>query len=379
MAKKTVYMDLDGVLADFTRKFYEDFILLCGDAYVEPTEWDFYKKHCYTDIGFAKELNKLTSHWWATIEPTREFEMIYKQMLELQKLGYSVELLTHAVGDEAIEGKKQWVQKHMPKFYHTMHFVRSGKEKAEYAHKHAILIDDSIDNIEAFLEGGGEAMLFGRPWNDKHYGAIEILNCWYVDGRTPKFTEWVTIALGVAVEPEPDVLPYVMEMQEMPRADYLEAINAADKILDEMLDSFGYSIDDEDSCFEIPEIAPAGVMVKFAEQPKLDYSAMDSKEYRKNTPLCSGCLYYFPDALELVAQNSMVGHVQHNDASAPMYWDRSKSADEPDAMVRHLVDHHKNPIDDDGTLHLSKVAWRALAMLQKFLEENPNWRQRNAD
>ena len=101
----------------------------------------------------------------------------------------------------------------------------------------------------------------------------------------------------------------------------------------------------------------------------LDYDAMDEAKRRKMTPMYSGLLAYFPDALALVSRNSMIGHYQHNDPSDPMYWDRSKSADEMDAMIRHMADHSKNPRDKDGTLHMSKVAWRALAFVQKFIEE----------
>ncbi len=107
-------------------------------------------------------------------------------------------------------------------------------------------------------------------------------------------------------------------------------------------------------------------------KPVLDYDAMDEAKKRKMTPMYSGLLAYFPDALAVVAQNSMVGHYQHNDPSDPMYWDREKSADDPDGMVRHLADHSKDPYDTDGRLHLGKVAWRALAMLQKFIEEEQN-------
>ena len=44
-----------------------------------------------------------------------------------------------------------------------------------------------------------------------------------------------------------------------------------------------------------------------------------------------------------------------------------KSSDEYDAMIRHLLDHQENPVDDDNVLHLTKVAWRALAGLERYL------------
>ncbi len=126
---------------------------------------------------------------------------------------------------------------------------------------------------------------------------------------------------------------------------------------------------DESWYFDWERVSP---YQKKREKPTLDYSSMDEAKKRKMTPMYSGLLAYFPDALAVVAQNSMVGHYQHNDPAEPMYWDRNKSADDPDGMVRHLADHSKNPYDTDGRLHLGKVAWRALAMLQKFIEENSN-------
>jgi hypothetical protein len=109
-----------------------------------------------------------------------------------------------------------------------------------------------------------------------------------------------------------------------------------------------------------------------AEKPKLDYEAMDEAKRRKMTPMYSGCLAYFPDALALVARNSVLGQHQHGTLEEPLHWDRSKSADEMDAMIRHMADHSKDPYDSDGVLHMSKVAWRALAFLQKFIEEEQN-------
>jgi len=88
---------------------------------------------------------------------------------------------------------------------------------------------------------------------------------------------------------------------------------------------------------------------------------------RKATPVFSGVLKYFPDALKEVAKCSKAGQDQHN-PDKPLAWDRSKSGDELDALTRHLIDHGVNPLDDDGVLHLAKVAWRSLAALQKHLE-----------
>lgn len=86
---------------------------------------------------------------------------------------------------------------------------------------------------------------------------------------------------------------------------------------------------------------------------------------RKAVPLFSGCLKYFPRALAAVSELSRVGNEQHNPGK-PLFWDRSKSGDELDALGRHLLE--AGTVDSDGQLHSVKVAWRALANLEKELE-----------
>lgn len=88
-------------------------------------------------------------------------------------------------------------------------------------------------------------------------------------------------------------------------------------------------------------------------------------EDRKQRPLFHGVLQYFPRALMEVAHCSWLGNEQHNPGK-PLHWDRSKSGDELDALTRHLT--QVDEMDDDGSYHAAKVAWRALAYLEKKLE-----------
>jgi hypothetical protein len=86
---------------------------------------------------------------------------------------------------------------------------------------------------------------------------------------------------------------------------------------------------------------------------------------RKKIPLFSGLIQYFPDALAAVSNLSYVGNEQHNPGQ-PLHWDRSKSTDQEDTLMRHLLE--RGTIDVDGQRHSAKVAWRALAMLQLEIE-----------
>jgi hypothetical protein len=90
----------------------------------------------------------------------------------------------------------------------------------------------------------------------------------------------------------------------------------------------------------------------------------DAKE-RKALPVTTGVLDYFPDALVAVAEVSKAGNDQHNPGQ-PLHWDKTKSTDHADCIVRHLID--RGTLDSDGMRHSAKVAWRALALLQTELE-----------
>lgn len=89
------------------------------------------------------------------------------------------------------------------------------------------------------------------------------------------------------------------------------------------------------------------------------------KEARKDAPMATGVLDYFPDALFAVAQLSKVGNEQHNPGQ-PLHWAKDKSTDHADCIMRHLAE--RGTIDTDGVRHSAKVAWRALALLQIEIE-----------
>ena len=91
----------------------------------------------------------------------------------------------------------------------------------------------------------------------------------------------------------------------------------------------------------------------------------DSQE-RKDTPIFSGFVKYFPMAMAEVARLSKAGNDKHNPGE-PLHWSKEKSNDHGDCIIRHQID--AGTIDpDDGFLHDVKVAWRAMAQLEIALE-----------
>lgn len=87
---------------------------------------------------------------------------------------------------------------------------------------------------------------------------------------------------------------------------------------------------------------------------------------RKNYPIASGVLDYFPDALVAISRISKAGNDQHNTGKS-LRWDRSKSQDEADTCIRHFL--QRGTVDIDGMRHTAKAAWRLLALLQKEIEQ----------
>ncbi len=102
---------------------------------------------------------------------------------------------------------------------------------------------------------------------------------------------------------------------------------------------------------------------------------IDSAE-RKNYPLLSGCLKYFPAALAGVANISKKGNDKHN-KGLPLHHDRNKSMDHGDCVIRHLIDtedllakiERGEPVTNEEILtEVNQLAWRVLAYSQNIHE-----------
>ena len=103
----------------------------------------------------------------------------------------------------------------------------------------------------------------------------------------------------------------------------------------------------------------------------------DSLE-RKNYPLLSGCLKYFPAALAGVSYISKLGNDKHNPGQE-LHHNRSKSQDHGDCIIRHLIDTQDliaaykrgdSTVTKEMILtEVNQMAWRALALSQEINEE----------
>jgi len=127
----------------------------------------------------------------------------------------------------------------------------------------------------------------------------------------------------------------------------------------------------QEIAYEPPKPTPARETLRVA--PKVGIGGAPSRastlpegaKERKQYPVASGFADYFPDAIVAVSNVSYRGGQQHH-PDKPLHWDRAKSADEADTMMRHFL--QRGTLDTDGVRHSAKMCWRAMALLQKEIE-----------
>ena len=143
MKNITLYLDMDGVLADFHKEYVK----------YEPDKSD--RKKFRASVMDHKIFEKLDF-----MPDTQE---LLNHVKHLANSGIHVEILTSMGTHDPIQGaeaKKQktaWLQAHgIP---YKPNFVRNKQEKSAYATPTSILVDDSPGCISPFIEKGGHGIL----------------------------------------------------------------------------------------------------------------------------------------------------------------------------------------------------------------------------
>jgi hypothetical protein len=146
MKKWKIYLDLDGVICNFEKKFVQ---------YYGPLA---------TAKRDAKEWNK---DWEDFIIHKKGFEQLEwfpggQDLLKyLVSTKMPIEILSSSGGEkfhgEVTAQKIHWLRKHGIQY--KANIVPGRKKKAAYANDAAILIDDTEDNIHEFNQAGGVGIL----------------------------------------------------------------------------------------------------------------------------------------------------------------------------------------------------------------------------
>lgn len=140
-----VYLDMDGVLCDFDKKFQE----LYGKDALENRDRKMWTK-AWPDFIKNRQFVKLD--WF----PGAQELLAY-----LRSKNVHIEILTSSGGmehhEEVADQKKEWLKNH--KIDYKVNVVPGRRYKKAYASPDAILIDDTDDIIDDFNEAGGIGIL----------------------------------------------------------------------------------------------------------------------------------------------------------------------------------------------------------------------------
>lgn len=132
-----IYIDLDGVLADFEEGVYRRTLQV---NLIDHNSW---RKEVFNDPEFFKQLEPF---WYA------------EELIDYCQSIAPVEILT-ATGDTnpelSIVGKRVWCQEHIPEGI-PINIVQDSKSKAAYATTNSVLIDDNkIKCLLPWIGAGG--------------------------------------------------------------------------------------------------------------------------------------------------------------------------------------------------------------------------------
>ncbi len=139
MGDYKIYCDMDGVLTNFNK------------AYFDLTGVDITGQH-FNDKNFWDPINDAGYDFWVNMEWMPDGNDLWKVISK-----YSPILLSApSRNNDSRVGKFDWVQRELSG---VELILRSASRKREFAAPNHILIDDRPDNIQGWIEDGGEGIL----------------------------------------------------------------------------------------------------------------------------------------------------------------------------------------------------------------------------
>lgn len=183
-----VYLDCDGVFADF----------VTGILKAMDYPWPGYMKWPWGHVfdifpligtDWQEASTYCDSDFWANLTWMEDGRDILAEVWKRFRPSECMMLTNPMNHDDSYTGKARWVTYNIPELRRRL--VPTHISKAEFAFDfNCLLIDDSQENVEAFIKAGGAAILVPRPYND--------LDKIFFDGDTvsyvaEKMDKWIDI------------------------------------------------------------------------------------------------------------------------------------------------------------------------------------------
>lgn len=151
--KMLIYLDVDGVVADWVKGIHEA-------TDIEPNLWDTVG-HGLLPTSNQTLVDKAMSAraFWVGLSRYPWAKELYEVC---RKHGEVVFCTQPFDSPEALAGKYEWLHNH---FGVTMENIILMRNKWRLANPRALLIDDNIENCNRFQWAGGHSIVFPQAWN----------------------------------------------------------------------------------------------------------------------------------------------------------------------------------------------------------------------
>lgn len=151
MKQLTLYLDMDGVLCDFDKAYSK---LRTGAADNKARFISAVVDHkIFADLDMMPDAKQLLSH-------VARLHNVHVEILT------SVSAKTPVQVAAAKEQKTEWLKKH--NIPYKANFVDNAPDKANYATKNSILIDDRTECVKHFVAKGGHGILHKNATDSIH-------------------------------------------------------------------------------------------------------------------------------------------------------------------------------------------------------------------
>ena len=168
MAKNTVFLDMDGVIANWTEQTSEKVL---GIPYKEVPGYQeseflaFVRNRTSMDKkAFKKALwEKDDTEFWLGIKKFYWADALIEMINENSYRWFFLTKPSQSVG--CYEGKAKWIKKHYPRFFNKLIIMPASKGICAKSSED-ILIDDRINNINDWKEAGGSTFFWEEVSGD---------------------------------------------------------------------------------------------------------------------------------------------------------------------------------------------------------------------
>jgi hypothetical protein len=155
----TIFCDLDGVLLDLRRDAFMHF-----DASIGPNDnpsYDLGEIVGVSNNAFWKKINALGPNFWRHMT---EYHWCQDLIDHLRVLSRRMIFVTAPTLDAScLTGKYLWFQDRFGRSFNDFVFTRQKELLARTPN--SVLIDDCLENVEAWRAAGGDSILFPQVWN----------------------------------------------------------------------------------------------------------------------------------------------------------------------------------------------------------------------